>query len=146
MPPSPRLSKRSTMVRYFSETMRVMAQNVIDSTARMLSSVSGSACAPEKASLKAYSGLVPMSPNTIPRAPSEYLKRFTYDTIGHNDQIMMNLVRMVGADRVMLGSDYCYDMGHERPVDVVDRLKELSAGERGLILGQTAARLLNVGP
>lgn len=77
--------------------------------------------------------------------PSAYLKRFTYDTIGHNDRIMMNLVRLVGADRVMLGSDYCFDMGHERPVDVVDRLTELSAAERGQILGETAARLLRIG-
>jgi len=33
------------------------------------------------------------------RMPSDYLRRFTYDTIGHNDQINLNLVRLVGADR-----------------------------------------------
>ena len=44
------------------------------------------------------------------RLPSEYLRRFTYDTIGHNNQINLNLVRLVGADRVLLGSDYCFDM------------------------------------
>lgn len=76
--------------------------------------------------------------------PSAYLRRFTYDTIGHNDRIMMNLVRMVGADRVMLGSDYCYDMGHEMPVAAVDRLTELESGERAAILGGTAARLLRI--
>lgn len=41
--------------------------------------------------------------------PGEYLRRFTYDTIGH--QINLDLVRPVGADRVVLGSDYCFDMG-----------------------------------
>jgi aminocarboxymuconate-semialdehyde decarboxylase len=34
------------------------------------------------------------------KMPSEYLRRFTYDTIGHNDQINLDLVRLVGADRV----------------------------------------------
>jgi aminocarboxymuconate-semialdehyde decarboxylase len=77
--------------------------------------------------------------------PSAYLRRFTYDTIGHNNQIMMNLIRMVGADRVMLGSDYCYDMGHDRPVDVVDGLTELSAADRDLILNRTAAKMLRIG-
>ena len=43
--------------------------------------------------------------------PSAYLRRFTYDTIGHNDQITYNLIRLVGADRVVMGSDYCFDMG-----------------------------------
>jgi len=33
--------------------------------------------------------------------PSTYLRRFTYDTIGHNDQINANLIRLVGADRVV---------------------------------------------
>jgi len=31
------------------------------------------------------------------RLPSEYLRRFTYDTIGHDDRINMNLIRLVGA-------------------------------------------------
>ncbi|HSU76792.1 MAG TPA: amidohydrolase family protein, partial [Burkholderiales bacterium] len=34
--------------------------------------------------------------------PSSYLKRFTYDTIGHDDRINTNLVRLVGAERVTL--------------------------------------------
>jgi aminocarboxymuconate-semialdehyde decarboxylase len=76
--------------------------------------------------------------------PSAYLRRFTYDTIGHNDQILMNLIRMVGADRVMIGSDYCFDMGFDRPVDVVERLTDLSTAERAQILGTTAAKLLKV--
>src|SRR5438270_10961795 len=42
------------------------------------------------------------------RPPSEYLRRFTYDTIGHDDRINAALVRLVGADRVTLGSDSCF--------------------------------------
>jgi aminocarboxymuconate-semialdehyde decarboxylase len=77
--------------------------------------------------------------------PSAYLRRFTYDTIGHNDEIVMNLIRQVGADRVMIGSDYCFDMGDDRPVDTVGRLPGLSQNDRDLILGVTAAKLLRVG-
>ena len=62
MPPSPPLSKRSMMVTYFRETISVTDQNIIDSTANTFASVSGRPCAPLKASLNAYSGLVPMSP------------------------------------------------------------------------------------
>jgi aminocarboxymuconate-semialdehyde decarboxylase len=78
------------------------------------------------------------------RMPSEYLRRFTYDTIGHSDAINMNLVRMVGADRVTLGSDYCFDMGLEHPHDTVESLTALSDADRDLILGKNAAGLLGI--
>ena len=78
------------------------------------------------------------------RLPSEYLRRFTYDTIGHSDRINLDLIRLVGADRVVLGSDYCFDMGLTDPVAAVERLDSLSEAERDLILGKTAARLLRL--
>ena len=78
------------------------------------------------------------------RLPSAYLRRFTYDTIGHNDQINYNLIRMVGADRVVLGSDYCFDMGLADPLGDVERLDALSAAERDLIIGETAVKLLRL--
>ena len=77
------------------------------------------------------------------KKPSEYLRRFTYDTIGHDDRINMNLVRLVGADRVTLGSDYCFDMGLDDPVATVERL-EISAEEKNLIRGQNALKLLRL--
>jgi aminocarboxymuconate-semialdehyde decarboxylase len=76
--------------------------------------------------------------------PSAYLRRFTYDTIGHDDRINLNLVRRVGADRVLLGTDYCFDMGLAEPVQTVNRLVELSQAERDQILGRNAARLLGL--
>lgn len=81
----------------------------------------------------------------MPRLPSEYLRRFTYDTIGHNDQINLDLVQLVGADRVVLGSDYCFDMGLTDPVGTVERLDGLSQADRNRILGLTAARMLRLG-
>ncbi len=56
------------------------------------------------------------------RTPSAYLRRFTYDTISHNPDALRYLIRLVGADRVMLGSDYCFDIGYDRPVEVVTRV------------------------
>jgi len=75
--------------------------------------------------------------------PSSYLRRFTYDTIGHDDRINSNLVRLVGADRVTLGSDYCFDMGLDDPLATVERLK-LPKEERDLVIGGNAQKLLNL--
>ena len=78
------------------------------------------------------------------RPPSDYLRRFTYDTIGHDDRINSALVRLVGADRVTLGTDYCFDMGLTDPVATIERLDFLSQEEKNCIKGNTAARLLQL--
>jgi aminocarboxymuconate-semialdehyde decarboxylase len=49
----------------------------------------------------------------------------------------------VGAERIMIGSDYCFDMGYDRPVRVVEELN-LSRAQRNMILGGTAARILKI--
>jgi aminocarboxymuconate-semialdehyde decarboxylase len=42
--------------------------------------------------------------------PSEYLKRFWYDTVLWNEESLEFLVKAVGADRVVPGSDYPFDL------------------------------------
>jgi aminocarboxymuconate-semialdehyde decarboxylase len=76
--------------------------------------------------------------------PSEYLRRFYYDTIAHNDELMMNVIRQVGVDRIVMGSDYCFSIVDEHPVESVNRLNWLSAAEREIILDGTAAKLLKL--
>jgi aminocarboxymuconate-semialdehyde decarboxylase len=77
------------------------------------------------------------------RPPSEYLRRFTYDTIGHDDRININLVRLVGADRVTLGSDYCFDMGLDDPLASLKRM-HLNPKDENLIAGANALKLLGL--
>jgi aminocarboxymuconate-semialdehyde decarboxylase len=78
------------------------------------------------------------------RPPSSYLRRFHYDTISHDDVALMNLIRQVGVDRVLMGSDCPADMSYMQPVDVVERLSALSRSERKAVLGGNAARLLKL--
>ena len=80
----------------------------------------------------------------IARAPSEYLKRFTYDTISYNEEIMDYLVGLVGADRIMVGSDYCFDIAYNDPVGVVRNMKLLDEKQRRLVLWDNAAQLLKL--
>lgn len=78
------------------------------------------------------------------RSPSAYLRRFSYDTISHAPASLRYLIDLVGADRVMIGSDYCFDVGYERPVEVLMRWTTLSRADQAKILGGTAARLLGI--
>ena len=75
--------------------------------------------------------------------PSAYLQRFTYDTIVHSKSIMEFVIREVGAERVMIGSDYCFDMGVDRPLQFLEQINPPNA-QRKMILGENAARLLKL--
>ena len=72
-PPSPSLSARITTEMYFTAMRLSSAQMISDSTPTTFSGLAimppCPAC-PSSASRKAYSGLVPISPYTTPKAPS----------------------------------------------------------------------------
>jgi aminocarboxymuconate-semialdehyde decarboxylase len=78
----------------------------------------------------------------IKKPPTEYLKQFYFDTITHDAVVLKSLVDLVGADRVMLGSDYPFDMGNENPADLV-RAANLGEEAEKKILGENASKLLN---
>jgi aminocarboxymuconate-semialdehyde decarboxylase len=69
------------------------------------------------------------------------LKRFLVDTVVHDAEVLRGLIEFFGADRVLLGSDYPFDMGSERPVELV-RALGLPPDDEALILGENALRLL----
>ncbi len=78
------------------------------------------------------------------RPVTAYLRRFSYDTISHNPRALRYLIDTVGADRVMLGSDFCFDMGYERPVQVVTGLRGFRQADQARILRGNAQRLLRL--
>ena len=80
----------------------------------------------------------------LPRPPSEYLKRFTYDTISYHEGLLEDLVKLVGVDRIMVGSDYCFDIAYEEPMKFVQGVKSLSGAQKQQILWGNAAKLLNL--
>lgn len=76
--------------------------------------------------------------------PSAYLRRFYYDTVSHHPKLIRFLIDLVGADRIVTGSDYNFDMGYEQPVEFVEKIPGLTAQEKKLILRDNAARLLKL--
>ncbi|HEU0183109.1 MAG TPA: amidohydrolase family protein, partial [Agromyces mariniharenae] len=72
--------------------------------------------------------------------PSSYLRRLRFDSLVHAPGALRALVDAAGADRVLLGTDYPFDMGVDDPVDRV-REAGLDAHAEAAILGANAAEL-----
>jgi aminocarboxymuconate-semialdehyde decarboxylase len=71
------------------------------------------------------------------------LRRFYFDTVVHDVDVLRSLVEFAGSDRVLCGSDYPFDMGIERPAEPV-RALGLPAIEEAAILGGNALSLIGV--
>ncbi len=80
----------------------------------------------------------------IKKTPSSYLEKFYFDTITFDRGMLKRLVERFGADHVLLGTDYPYDMGMEHPVEFIGGAPGLSAGEKARVMGGNAARLLKI--
>lgn len=73
--------------------------------------------------------------------PSSYLRRLRFDSLVHTPAALRALVDAAGADRVLLGSDFPFDMGVDDPVERVLGAS-LPEAEARAILSGNAAELL----
>lgn len=81
----------------------------------------------------------------IPRPPSEYLHLLYFDSVVFNPRSLEYLVDEFGSDRVLMGTDYPFDMGPTDPLGFLAGAS-LTDEQRALIVGGNAARLLRIDP
>ena len=79
----------------------------------------------------------------VKRSPEPWLDRFYYDTILHAKPQLEFLIASVGPGRVLLGSDYPYDMGTGECVRQVKALS-LAEADKAAVLNGNALALLGV--
>src|SRR4030042_682515 len=90
MPPSPSLSAFKIKITYLIRTTIVRDQKMRDMTPRRLAGVRAMAWVPWKHSLTVYKGLVPMSPETPPRAPKARTRvlRISFFSTGSESEVI----------------------------------------------------------
>jgi aminocarboxymuconate-semialdehyde decarboxylase len=86
-------------------------------------------------------GFQPQARSRLRESPEDSIKRFYFDTLTHDDALLRALIDYVGADHVLLGSDYPFDMGDARHVDTV-RTLGLAPEVQAAVLGRNAENLL----
>lgn len=76
------------------------------------------------------------------RNPREYLDRFYLDSLTHDAEALRSLIKLVGVERIALGTDYPFVLGEAEPGKLIESLEELSIPDRKRLLVGTALEFL----
>ena len=81
----------------------------------------------------------------IDELPSTYLKRLYYDTVNFNSHMLLMVRNMIGADQMVMGSDYPYLLGSiDRAVSAIENLDVPEAEKQRIFEGNALTILNNV--
>ena len=78
----------------------------------------------------------------ISKAPGEYYKQIFFDTCSLSPESVEFTIRIAGADRVMFGTDYPFDIGDPEAKRALPALERLPEGPRHKIYRENAAAVL----
>ena len=90
--------------------------------------------------------LVAIDNKTEPRkylANNQEPARFYVDSLVHDSDALMQLLKLFGPERVALGSDYPFPLGETKPGHLVESMK-LSVKEKACVLSGTAREFLGL--
>jgi len=79
--------------------------------------------------------------NNVP--PKNYLGKFYFDSLVHDADMLRYLVKLVGVNRVALGSDYPFPLGEDVPGSLIEHM-DFDASTKERLLSGTALEWLNL--
>jgi aminocarboxymuconate-semialdehyde decarboxylase len=109
---------------------------------RVLLAHGGGALLAVRGRMRHAHGFQPQARSRLRESPEDSIRRFHFDTLTHDDALLRALIDYAGPDRVLLGSDYPFDMGDARHVETV-RALGLAPEVEAAILGGNAERILS---
>jgi aminocarboxymuconate-semialdehyde decarboxylase len=86
----------------------------------------------------------PEGPAAIPREPREYARRIWVDSLTLGAANLRFIVEELGVERVVIGSDYPFDLGADDPVGAVESAGLTPAARAAIVDGGNAARFLDL--
>ncbi len=80
----------------------------------------------------------------LKKSPTEYLKKIYVDSVVFTPHQLDALVDLFGADHVLMGTDYPFDMGEYDPIGHIASVENFDGKTRAAIAGGNAKRLLGI--
>jgi aminocarboxymuconate-semialdehyde decarboxylase len=81
---------------------------------------------------------------SLPKPPSFYLKKIYLDTIVFTPDQLEALVKLFGVEKILLGTDYPYDMGEYDPIGHIASVASFTDADRAAIAGGNAKALFGL--
>ena len=78
--------------------------------------------------------------------PKEYLDRMYFDSLVHDAEALRFLIRLVGAERIALGTDYPFPLGEAVPGALIETISDLDRATRARLLSGSALDFLGRRP
>jgi aminocarboxymuconate-semialdehyde decarboxylase len=78
------------------------------------------------------------------KPPRTYLPRIYVDSLVHDADCLRNLIKLVGAGRIALGSDYPFPLGESSPGSLIESLAGVSKADKERMLSGTALEFLGL--
>lgn len=100
--------------------------------------------------LGAYSGRIDhvwgarSDAHSLPKPPGEYLKKIFFDTVVFTPLQLEMLVRTYGADQIIMGSDYPFDMLEADPIGHINTVEMFDDTTRAALAGGNIKKLLGL--
>ncbi|KAJ3377841.1 hypothetical protein HDU84_008141 [Entophlyctis sp. JEL0112] len=76
--------------------------------------------------------------------PISYLGRIWTDSLVHDEDALQYLIKKIGVERIMCGSDYPFPLGEQEPGKLIDSCAWLSSEDKAKLLGLNAASFFNI--
>ena len=76
--------------------------------------------------------------------PRAYLGRFYVDALVHDPEALRTLLRLIGPDKIALGSDYPFPLGEAIPGRMIEMMSDLTSETRDRLLAATALEFLGL--
>lgn len=93
---------------------------------------------------RGYQAKPELAAQHISHLPGDYLSRIYVDTVVHDAGVLRFLIDSMGADQVLAGTDYPFEMGEDDPVGLVDSVPGIEPAQREAILTGNVRRLLGL--
>jgi aminocarboxymuconate-semialdehyde decarboxylase len=79
-----------------------------------------------------------------PNSPRSYLGKFYLDSLVHDADALRALIRLVGTDKIALGSDYPFPLGEDVPGKLIESMDDLPPHDKNRLLAGTALEFLGL--
>ena len=76
--------------------------------------------------------------------PRNFVDKFYVDSLVHDKEMLHYLIRLMGASRIALGSDYPFPLGESQPGRLIESIPELSDEDKKWMLGKSALEWLGM--